>query len=156
MQGRVPARAALAAVVILTAGAGLGEAFTNRYTGRQRDAALGRWLKQQCNSRPRLARRGSMELVDHYAGAPAAQLPADQAAATQLLADWRPMFVVASRRTASVEQVEGLCQAASPLGFEPVAESRLPSGFDWSDLLVMQRSGDEPELEVASQASSNH
>ncbi|HVX59599.1 MAG TPA: glycosyltransferase family 39 protein [Pirellulales bacterium] len=155
-QGRAPARAAMAAVVLLTACAGLGEAFTNRYTGRQRDAALGRWLKEQSNSRPRLARRGSMELVDHYAGALAAQLPADQAAAARLLADWRPTFVVASRRDAPADEVESLCQAARPLGFEPVAESRLPPGFDWTDVLVMQQSLDEPGLEVASQANSKH
>lgn len=153
---RMPARAALAAIIILTAGAGLGEAFTNRYTGRQRDAALGRWLKEQSDSRPRLARRGSMELVDHYAGAIAEPLPADAAAAAQLLAEWRPTFVVASRRDSPGDVVEGLGRAAKPLGFERVAESRLPSGFDWKDLLVMQRSAGEPGLEVASQASLKH
>lgn len=152
-RSRMAARAALAAGVILTIGVGCGEAFTNPYTGRQRDAALGRWLKERSDARPRLAAGSSMQLVEHYASAVARLLPADRAAAVKLIAEWQPAFVVASEREAPAGSLEPLIAAAGPLGFERVHDAHLPSGFNWNDVIILQRRSDcRRGLEVASQA----
>ncbi len=137
--GSLAARAALTAALLLAVGAGVGQAVTNRYTGRQRDAALGRWLKERFGSHPRLATGGSMELVDHYAGAIAQPLPLDREAAARVIADWQPVCVVAWGRELPPGALDRLRAAAEPQGFERVADARLPHGFDWHDFLVLER-----------------
>ncbi len=132
-------RTALTVFLLLIASAGIGQAVTNRYTGRQRDAALGRWLHAQFGSHPRLVTSGTMELVDHYAAADVAILPADREAAARLIADFKPSCVVLSRHAIPADVVGPLLDGIQALGFEPVADARLPHGFRWTDLIVAER-----------------
>jgi hypothetical protein len=80
-----------------------------------------------------------MELVDYYAEAAAQILPADQAAAAKVFADWRPAGAVLSRRGLGDKSLHEMIDAARPLGFAAVESKDLPPGFNWQDLVVLQR-----------------
>lgn len=150
--GLSPARQRFAqALCLLVIGAlGIGEGLYTQYPGRERDAAVGKWLKNRLGAEPRLATSGPMELVDYYAEAVARSLPRDAASALKQLAEWQPGAVVLSRRALARDELDRIVAGSQDLGFSPVAGARLPAGYDWKDLVVLQRSADDTITEAAS------
>ncbi|HEV7223449.1 MAG TPA: glycosyltransferase family 39 protein [Pirellulales bacterium] len=134
-QGKV----ALAASLLFIGVLGTAEGLSTRYPGRERDAVLGQWLKRRFGAHQRLATSGAMELVDYYAQAAAQVLPADRAAAAAVFAEWRPVCAVLSRRQGTAEAVRQMIEAARPMGFAEIESCRLPAGFNWQDLVVLER-----------------
>lgn len=138
--GLSPSRQRFAqAFCLLAIGAlGVGEGLYTQYPGRERDAAVGKWLKNRLGAERRLATSGPMELVDHYAEAAARSLPCEAAPALEQLAEWRPGAVVLSRRALAPDELDRLVAGARDLGFSPVASAQMPAGYDWKDLVVLE------------------
>jgi hypothetical protein len=128
---------------------GVGEGLYTQYPGRERDAAIGRWLKNQLGAERRLATSGTMELVDHYAEAAALALSLDGPSALAQLADARPGAVVLSRRALAPAELKQIVAGARSLGFSPVSGAQLPPGYDWKDLVVLKRRCAEDETITA-------
>lgn len=134
----VQRRTALAAGLLVVCVLGLGEGLYTTYPGRQRDAAIGRWLKSRLGAERRIATSGPMELVDYYAAASARSLASDHAAALEQLDEWRPGAAVLSRRALAPDELKQIVAGARELGFSPVAGGQLPRGYDWTDLVVLE------------------
>ena len=117
----------------------VGEGLYTRYPGRQRDAAIGKWLKSRLGAERRLATSGPMELVDYYAAAEGRALSANAPAALAELGEWRPGAVVLSARALSSEEFNSIIAGARNLGFTRVASRQLPPGYDWKDLAVLEQ-----------------
>jgi len=124
---------------------GVGEGLYTRYPGRQRDAAIGKWLKSRLGAEQRLATSGPMELVGYYAEATAQSLPSDPASALAQLGEWQPGAAVLSRRALAPDILKQIIAGALSLGLSPVAGAHLPPGYDWTDLVVLERSGAREE-----------
>lgn len=131
-------RFACAAGLLAICSLGVGEGLYTTYPGRQRDAAIGKWLNSRLGAERRLATCGSMEIVDYYAAASAQPLASDPTSALAQLGEWRPCAAVLSRRALAPEDLQRIVAGARELGFSLVAGAQLPRGYDWTDLVVLE------------------
>jgi hypothetical protein len=128
---------AMVFAILVTGGAGLTEALIAHRGGRQREAALGRWILAERGPGQHILTARPAVLVGYYAQATASPATGDapESAAASAQAD----LAIAFRHSASAAEISRFVSRSRGAGLLPVDSRRLPSGFDWSDVIVLEK-----------------
>lgn len=122
--------------VAVTCIAGLTEALIAHRGGRDLEAALGRWILAERGAHQRIASVRPAVLVSYYAHAATSTTPGEAlSAATLDQAD----VAIAFRHWASAEEIGQFVARSRRDGLQPVDFRRLPAGYDWSDVIVLEK-----------------
>lgn len=133
MSRQVSAWAACVSIAI-TCLAGVIEAQFAHRGGRQLEAALGRWILAERGARQHIVSVRPAALVGYYAHA--ASTPDEvQPAASTHQAD----VAIAFRHWASAAEIDQFVKQSRQDGLRPVDIRRLPSGYDWHDVVVLEK-----------------
>jgi hypothetical protein len=131
--------AATAAVILITAGAGVGESLADRHAGRSREAELGRWLLAEFGPKSRIATVGPMPRIGFYAQtAPTVLSPAEAISMDPAVYE-RFDTLVAARCGANEPWLEPMVDLMRSRGYQTVESRRLPAGYKWTDLVLLIR-----------------
>ncbi|HVA51716.1 MAG TPA: glycosyltransferase family 39 protein, partial [Pirellulales bacterium] len=143
-QARWVGPAVTVAAIIATALAGVGESLADRHDGRSREAALGRWLLAEFGPASRIATLGPMPLVGFYAQTVTSVVGTNDADFFGPEPDAPVQAIVAVRRGAAAGSVPDFVNAGNERGYRRVDPARLPTGHDWSDVVVLIASAPVP------------
>jgi hypothetical protein len=132
--------AATAAIVLATVMAGVGESLADRHDGRSREADLGRWLLAEFGPSNRIATVEPMPRIGFYAQTTPRVLSPAEAAAIDLTGDGPFDALVALRSGANRPWLGPIVERIRSSDYQAVDHGRLPSGYDWTDFVILVRS----------------
>jgi hypothetical protein len=129
------------AMLLVTAG-GWIDALTAHEPGRQREAALGRWMKDEYGADRRVAFAGHLNLVGYFAQCQSINVPfyGPASSVALWLTDTDPDLLILHRRELLPGAIRVLVGEADRLGWQSVAPERLPARCRSTEFIVLARS----------------
>ncbi len=130
-----------AGVMLLVTMGGWIDALTAHEPGREREAALGRWMKDEYGANRRVAFAGHLNLVGYFAQCQGISVPfyGPPPSVALWLTDTNPDLFIIHRKELLPGAVKILVGEASRLGWQSVAQERLPVRCRSTEFIVLAR-----------------